>query len=82
MRSIKLYCDNGLFRWHPSEVETTIIQTTCETYDEDTINSNLPIPTGTKLDIIRCYQNLYGCFIEVVYNEKVYSIKPKYVEVI
>lgn len=81
-QSIKLYCNNGMFRWHPSETEPTHIRTIRDVYDEDTIHPHLPIPTSTVLDIVKCYQNLYGVFIEVVYNDKVYSIKPKYVEVV
>lgn len=81
-QSIKLYCRNGMFRWHHSETEPTRIVTTQDAYDEDTIHTHLPIPAGTELDVVKCYQSLYGVFIEVVYNDRVYSIKPKYVEVV
>ena len=82
MQSIKLYCENGLFRWHRSETEPTVVRTICNTYDEDTINAHLPIPPETELEVVKCYQCLYGTFIDVNYNGKIYSIKPKYVEVI
>ena len=66
--------------WTPTE--TTRIRTVRSTYDEDTIDSHLPIPAETELEVIKCYQNLYGTFIDVEYSGKLYSIKPKHVEVL
>ncbi len=77
----KLYCHNGLYLWE-KDSPSTIIRTVRDTYDEDTIHSHLPIPTGTELEVVNCYQNLYGCFIDVGYNGRTYSIKPKHVEVL
>lgn len=77
----KLYCHNGLYLWDKGNPQLTL-RTVRDTYDEDTIHSHLPIPAETELEVVNCYQNLYGTFIDVVYNGRTYSIKPKHVEVI
>lgn len=77
----KLYCHNGLYLWE-KDSPSTIIRTVRVTYDEDTIHSHLPIPAETELNVVNCYQNLYGTFIDVEYNGRTYSVKPKHVEVV
>lgn len=78
----KLYCHNGMWVYCSERTPNMTLRTIRDTYDEDTIHSHLPIPAETELAIVKCYNNLYGCFIDVVYNGRTYSIKPKHVEVV
>ena len=79
---VKLYCSNGKFLWKEGENATFQIKANTVLWDDMSIHRKLGIPEGTILDVKKCYQNLYGTFIEVDYMGIPYSVKPKYCHLI
>lgn len=65
----------------------SIVETIKDTFEEDwktAIVHHIPyIPKGERLKVVDVLQNLYGTFLEVSYNNRIYSVSPrncKYIE--
>lgn len=78
MKSIKLYCNNGVFL---SDVEHTF-KTLYPCFDIGTVHDHLPIPEGVTFKAKNVIQNLYGTFVQAEYNGMMYEVVPKYLEVV
>jgi hypothetical protein len=50
-------------------------------FNEDWKSGYPPIPEGTKVEFLRIFNNLYGTFISVLYDDKIYYLNPYDVDV-